>query len=68
VAGSPVIAQSYQRHGHQGFLRFLKVIGAAVPTVCPRSVTELEDDIRKWISEWIKNPSRSSRRSPPRHS
>ena len=109
-----VIAQSYRRHRHQEFLRFLKVIDTAVPKdldlhlvldnyathktpaihqwlvrhprfhlhftptssswlnlverwfaelttrklrrSAHRSVTELEDDIRKWINEWNKNP------------
>jgi len=31
VGSGPVIAQSYRRHRHQEFLRFLKVIDAAVP-------------------------------------
>jgi hypothetical protein len=114
VGSGSVIAQSYRRHRHQEFLRFLKVIDTAVPkdldctwswTTTPRtrprpstsgwsgipgstftsrppaqagstssnggspssppassegsahrSVTELEDDIRKWINEWNKNP------------
>jgi transposase len=114
VAGGSVIAQSYRRHRHQEFLRFLKVIDAAVPKdldlhlvldnyathktaeiqkwlarhprfhlhftptssswlnlverwfaeltnrklrrSAHRSVTELEDDIRKWINEWNKHP------------
>jgi transposase len=114
VGSGSVIAQSYRRHRHQEFLRFLKVIDAAVPKdldlhlvldnyathktpaihqwllkhprfhlhftptssswlnlverwfaeltsrklrrSAHRSVTELEDDIRKWINEWNKNP------------
>ena len=114
LASGSVIAQHYRRHRHQEFLRFLKLIDAAVPDgldlhlVCDnygthktpavrnwllhhprfclhftptsaswinlverwfaeltsrklrrsahRSVTELEADIRKWISEWNKNP------------
>jgi transposase len=113
VAGGSVIAQSCRRHRHQEFLRFLKVIDAAVPRDLDlhlvldnyathkaaeiqkwlarhprfhlhftptssswlnlverwfaeltnrklrrsaRSVTELEDDIRKWINEWNKAP------------
>src|SRR5580704_9665122 len=75
VAGGSVIAQSYRRHRHQEFLRFLKVIDQAVPKdkdlhlvldsyathrklrrSAHRSVTELEDDIRRWINEWNKNP------------
>jgi transposase len=114
VGSGSVIAQSYRRHRHQEFLRFLKLIDAAVPRDLdlhlvldnyathktpaihqwllkhPRfhlhftptssswlnlverwfaeltnrklrrsahhSVTELEDDIRKWITEWNKNP------------
>jgi transposase len=31
MTGGSVIAQSYRRHRHQEFLRFLKVIDAAVP-------------------------------------
>src|SRR4029077_9880069 len=114
VGSGSVIAQSYRRHRHQEFLRFLKVIDAAVPRdldlhlvldnyathktpaihqwmlkhprfhlhftpassswlnlverwfaelpsrklrrSAHRSVTELENDIRKWINEWNKNP------------
>jgi transposase len=114
VGSGSVIAQPYPRHRHQEFLRFLKVIDAAVPKgldlhlvldnyathktaeiqkwllkhprfhlhftptssswlnlverwfaeltnrklrrSAHRSVTELEDDIRKWINEWNKNP------------
>jgi transposase len=114
VGSGSVIAQSYRRHRHQEFLRFLKLIDAAVPKSLDlhlvldnyathktpaihqwllkhprfhlhftptssswlnlverwfaeltnrklrrsahRSVTELEDDIRKWINEWNKNP------------
>jgi transposase len=114
VGSGSVIAQSYRRHRHQEFLRFLKLIDAAVPKYLDlhlvldnyathktpaihqwllnhprfrlhftptssswlnlverwfaeltnrklrrsahRSVTELEDDIRKWINEWNKNP------------
>jgi transposase len=119
VTGGSVIAQSYRRHRHREFLRFLKVIDAAVPRdldlhlaldnyaahktpeiqkwlirhprfglhftptsssrlnlverwfaeltnrkpcrSAHRSVTELEDDIRKWINEWNKNPRPFSR-------
>jgi transposase len=114
VASGSVIAQSYRRHRHQEFLRFLKLIDAAVPKdldlhlvldnyathktpaihqwllkhprfhlhftptssswlnlverwfaeltnrklrrSAHRSVTELENDIRKWITEWNKHP------------
>jgi transposase len=114
VASGSVIAQSYRRHRHQEFLRFLKLIDAAVPKdldlhlvldnyathktpaihqwllkhprfrlhftptssswlnlverwfaeltsrklrrSAHRSVTELENDIRKWINEWNKHP------------
>ena len=114
VASGSVIAQSYRRHRHQEFLRFLKLIHAAVPKdldlhlvldnyathktpaihqwllkhprfhlhftptssswlnlverwfaeltsrklrrSAHRSVTELETDIRKWITEWNKHP------------
>ena len=114
LSGGSVIAQSYRRHRHQEFLRFLKLIDAAVPKdldlhlvldnyathktpeihkwllrhprfhlhftptssswlnlverwfaeltnrklrrSAHRSVTDLENDIRKWINEWNKNP------------
>jgi transposase len=114
VGSGSVIAQSYRRHRHQEFLRFLKLIDAAVPKhldlhlvldnyathktpaihqwllkhprfrlhftpasaswlnlverwfaeltnrklrrSAHRSVTELEDDIRRWINEWNKDP------------
>jgi transposase len=114
LASGSVIAQPYRRHRHQEFLRFLKLIDAAVPKdldlhlvldnyatqktpeihklllrhprfslhftptsssrlnlverwfaeltnrklrrSAHRTVTELETDIRKWISEWNKNP------------
>jgi transposase len=114
LSSGSVIAQSYRRHRHQEFLRFLKLIDAAVPKgldlhlvldnyathktpeihkwllrhprfrlhftptssswlnlverwfaeltsrklrrSAHRSVTELENDIRKWITEWNKNP------------
>jgi transposase len=114
LSSGSVIAQSYRRHRHQEFLRFLKLIDTAVPKdldlhlvldnyathktpeihrwllrhprfhlhftptssswlnlverwfaeltnrklrrSAHRSVTELEKDIRKWISEWNKNP------------
>ena len=114
LASGSVIAQPYRRHRHQEFLRFLKLIDAAVPQdldlhlvldnyathktpeihkwllrhprfhlhftptssswlnlverwfaeltnrklrrSAHRTVTELETDIRKWISEWNKNP------------
>jgi transposase len=114
VASGSVIAQHYRKHRRQEFLRFLKLIDAAVPKnldlhlvldnyathktpevkawllkhprfhlhftptssswmnlverwfaeltsrklrrSAHRSVTELEADIRKWISEWNKDP------------
>jgi transposase len=114
LASGSVIAQSYRRHRHTEFLRFLKLIDDAVPAgldlhlvldnyathktpqihkwllrhprfhphftptssswlnlverwfaeltnrklrrSAHRSVTELEADIRKWTSEWNKNP------------
>ncbi len=114
LASGSVIAQHYRRHRHQEFLRFLKLIDAAVPKgldlhlvldnyathktpeihkwllrhprfhlhftptssswlnlverwfaeltnrklrrSAHRSVTELENDIRKWITEWNKEP------------
>jgi transposase len=114
LASGSVIAQHYRRHRHEEFLRFLKLIDAAVPAgldlhlvldnyathktpeihkwllrqprfhlhftptssswlnlverwfaeltnrklrrSAHRSVTELEADIRTWISEWNKDP------------
>jgi transposase len=114
IGSGSVIAQSYRKHRHQEFLRFLKVIDDAVPKdldlhlvldnyathktpeihkwllrhprfhlhftptssswlnlverwfaeltnrklrrSAHRSVTELENDIRKWINEWNKDP------------
>jgi transposase len=114
LASGSVIAQPYRRHRHQEFLRFLKLIDAAVPKdldlhlvldnyathktpaihqwllkhprfhlhftptssswlnlverwfaeltnrklrrSAHRSVTELENDIRKWTTEWNKDP------------
>jgi transposase len=114
LASGSVIAQPYRRHRHQEFLRFLKLIDAAVPRdldlhlvldnyathktpvikdwllkhprfhlhftptssswlnlverwfaeltnrklrrSAHRSVTDLENDIRKWINEWNKDP------------
>jgi len=114
LASGSVIAQPYRRHRHQEFLRFLKLIDAAVPKglelhlvldnyathktpaihqwllkhprfhlhftptssswlnlverwfaeltnrklrrSAHRSVTALENDIRKWINEWNKQP------------
>ena len=114
IGSGSVIAQSYPRHRHQEFLRFLKVIDAAVPKnldlhlilvnyathktrqvhkwllkhprfrlhftptssswlnlaerwfaeltnrklrrSAHRGVTELENDIRRWINEWNKQP------------
>src|SRR6476469_4095232 len=114
LASGSVIAQHYRRHRHQEFLRFLTLIGKAVPKdldlhlfldndaahkapaikewllkhprfhlhftpassswlnlverwfaeltnrklrrSAHRSATELENDIRKWINEWNKDP------------
>jgi len=114
LASGSVIAQPYRRHRHQEFLKFLKLIDAAVPEdldlhlvldnyathktpaikdwllkhprfrlhftprssswmnlverwfaeltnrklrrSAHRSVTELENDIRKWANEWNKDP------------
>jgi transposase len=114
IGSGSVIAQSYRKHRHQEFLRFLKLIDDAVPEdldlhlvldnyathktpeiqkwlqrhprfhlhftptssswlnlverwfaeltgrklrrSAHRSVTELENDIRKWINEWNKAP------------
>jgi transposase len=59
VTGRSVIAQSYRRHRHQEFLRFLKVIGAAVPKdldlhlVLDNYATHKTPAIRQWL---VKHP------------
>ena len=55
VASGSVIAQHYRRHRHQEFLRFLKVIDAAVPDgldlhlVCDNYATHKTPDVKKWL-------------------
>jgi transposase len=55
VAGGSVIAQSYRRHRHQEFLRFLKVIDAAVPKdlglhlVLDNYATHKTAEIHRWL-------------------
>jgi transposase len=55
VASGPVIAQHYRRHRHQEFLRFLKLIDAAVPgglelhLVCDNYATHKTPDVKKWL-------------------
>jgi transposase len=54
VSGS-VIAQHYRRHRHQEFLRFLKVIDAAVPQdlelhlVLDNYATHKTEPVKKWL-------------------
>ena len=55
VASGSVIAQHYRRHRHQEFLRFLKLIDAAVPDglelhlVCDNYATHKTPEVRKWL-------------------
>jgi transposase len=55
VSSGSVIAQSYRRHRHQEFLRFLKVIDAAVPPhldlhlVLDNYATHKTPEIHKWL-------------------
>jgi transposase len=55
LSSGPVIAQSYRRHRHQEFLRFLKLIDAAVPKgldlhlVLDNYATHKTPEIHKWL-------------------
>ena len=55
IASGSVIAQHYRRHRHQEFLRFLKLIDAAVPDglelhlVCDNYATHKTEAVRKWL-------------------
>jgi transposase len=55
VASGSVIAQHYRRHRHQEFLRFLKLIDAAVPDgldlhlVCDNYATHKTEPVRRWL-------------------
>jgi transposase len=55
VASGSVIAQHYRRHRHQEFLRFLKLIDAAVPNgldlhlVCDNYGTHKTPEVKKWL-------------------
>jgi transposase len=55
LSSGSVIAQSYRRHRHQEFLRFLKLIDAAVPTdldlhlVLDNYATHKTPEIHKWL-------------------
>ena len=55
IASGSVIAQHYRRHRHQEFLRFLKLIDAAVPNglelhlVCDNYATHKTEAVRKWL-------------------
>jgi transposase len=59
VGGGSVIAQSYRRHRHQEFLRFLKLIDAAVPKdlnlhrVLDNYATHKTPAIHQWL---LKHP------------
>ena len=55
VASGSVIAQHYRRHRHQEFLRFLKLIDAAVPDgldlhlLCDNYATHKTPEVRNWL-------------------
>ena len=55
IASGSVIAQHYRQHRHQEFLRFLKLIDAAVPDglelhlVCDNYATHKTPDVKKWL-------------------
>ena len=55
IASGSVIAHHYRRHRHQEFLRFLKLIDAAVPNglelhlVCDNYATHKTEAVRKWL-------------------
>jgi transposase len=55
IASGSVIAQHYRRHRHQEFLRFLKVIDAAVPKhlelhlVLDNYATHKTEPVKKWL-------------------
>ncbi len=55
IASGSVIAQHYRRHRHQEFLRFLKVIDAAVPKdlelhlALDNYATHKTESVKKWL-------------------
>jgi transposase len=55
IGSGSVIAQHYRRHRHQEFLRFLKLIDAAVPDglelhlVCDNYATHKTPEVKKWL-------------------
>ena len=55
VASGSVIAHHYRRHRHQEFLRFLKLIDAAVPNglelhlVCDNYATHKTPEVKRWL-------------------
>jgi transposase len=55
VASGSVIAQHYRRHRHQEFLRFLKLIDAAVPSglelhlICDNYATHKTPAVKSWL-------------------
>ena len=55
IASGSVIAQHYRRHRHQEFLRFLKLIDAAVPAgldlhlICGNYATHKTPEVKKWL-------------------
>ena len=68
VAGGSVIAQSYRRHRHQEFLRFLKVIDAAVPKDLDLHLVLDTYATHKTpaIHQWLLNATRGSTCTSPR--
>ena len=55
IASGSVIAHHYRRHRHQEFLRFLKLIDAAVPgglelhLVCDNYATHKTEPVKRWL-------------------
>jgi transposase len=55
IGSGSVIAQHYRQHRHQEFLRFLKLIDAAVPDglelhlVCDNYATHKTPEVKKWL-------------------
>ncbi len=68
IASGSVIAQHYRRHRHQEFLRFLKLIDAAVPDglelhlVCDLCATHKTPDVKKWL---LRHPAFTCTSRPP---
>lgn len=55
MSSGSVIAQHYRRHRHQEFLRFLKLIDAAVPSglelhlICDNCATRKTPAVKSWL-------------------